>query len=303
MPRNGSGTYILPESAFVAGTVISSAAVNDDFSDIAIALTGSLARNGEGGMTGQFKAIDGSQTIPSITFENEQNTGICRFSTNAMGFIVNGVLVGSVTPNGVNGQMPKGAILDFPGGVVPPGWLLCYGQNVSRTAFNFLFAVIGTIYGSGDGSTTFGIPDLRGRTVVGKDDMGGVASGRITSTFFGSLPTTLGNPGGAQAIGLTIFNIPQFTPAGSIVGGSINVTDANNYLVNGTAAQTIVNGTLGSGGFGWSNAPSVLHGLSLSGSLTGASFSGTPFGQPSPSGFSVIQPSLILNKIIFWGGG
>lgn len=56
---------------------------------------------------------------------------------------------------------PIGSYIPFGGTVIPTGWLLCNGQAVSRTDYADLFAVIGTAYGSGDGSTTFNIPDLR----------------------------------------------------------------------------------------------------------------------------------------------
>lgn len=75
-----------------------------------------------------------------------------------------------------NQQIPAGAIMDFAGGTVPAGWLLCYGQAVSRTTYSRLFTLFGTFYGAGDGSTTFNIPDLRGRVTAGVDAMGGAAA-------------------------------------------------------------------------------------------------------------------------------
>ena len=51
----------------------------------------------------------------------------------------------------------------------PAGWLLCQGQTVSRAAYARLFAAIGVQYGAGDGTTTFRLPDGRGRTLVGQD--------------------------------------------------------------------------------------------------------------------------------------
>ena len=62
------------------------------------------------------------------------------------------------------------------------GWLLCNGQVVSRTTYAALFAVIGTTYGAGDGSTTFGVPDLRGEFLRGLDLGRGVDSGRVLGT-------------------------------------------------------------------------------------------------------------------------
>jgi len=52
-------------------------------------------------------------------------------------------------------------------GTAPTGWLLCNGDAVSRTTYADLFAVIGTTYGSGNGSTTFNVPDFRGRVPAG----------------------------------------------------------------------------------------------------------------------------------------
>ena len=65
--------------------------------------------------------------------------------------------------------MPVGCVIPFAGAAAPTGWLLCQGQAVSRTTYAQLFSVIGTTYGSGDGSTTFNLPDMRGRVAVGSD--------------------------------------------------------------------------------------------------------------------------------------
>ncbi len=62
---------------------------------------------------------------------------------------------------------PLGTINAYGGATAPDGWLLCQGQAVSRTDYANLFAVIGTAFGSGDGSTTFNIPDLREATTKG----------------------------------------------------------------------------------------------------------------------------------------
>jgi microcystin-dependent protein len=63
--------------------------------------------------------------------------------------------------------MPVGAVLPYAGTGVPSGWLLCDGSPVSRSTYATLFGVIGVQYGAGNGSTTFNLPDLRGRVVVG----------------------------------------------------------------------------------------------------------------------------------------
>lgn len=62
-----------------------------------------------------------------------------------------------------------GLIQPYGGGSIPSGWLLCDGTAVPRAAYPELFAVIGTSWGAGDGSTTFNLPNLKGRTVIGRD--------------------------------------------------------------------------------------------------------------------------------------
>ena len=64
---------------------------------------------------------------------------------------------------------PVGILVAFAGATAPAGWLLCDGAAVSRTTYAGLFAVIGTAYGAGNGSSTFNVPDLRGRIPVGRD--------------------------------------------------------------------------------------------------------------------------------------
>ena len=77
------------------------------------------------------------------------------------------------TFTGSGGDTPTGVMLPYGGTSAPSGWLLCQGQAVSRTTYSDLYAVIGTAFGAGDGSTTFNLPDLRGRIPVGLDSTDG----------------------------------------------------------------------------------------------------------------------------------
>lgn len=77
-----------------------------------------------------------------------------------------------------NKLTPPGTVSAFAGSSVPFGWLLCNGAAVSRTLYRELFLAISTTYGTGDGSTTFNLPDLRGEFVRGLDAGRGVDSGR-----------------------------------------------------------------------------------------------------------------------------
>lgn len=99
--------------------------------------------------------------------------------------------------------VPSGAVSPYAGTAEPTGWLFCYGQAISRTTYAALFAAIGTTYGVGDGSTTFNLPDLRGRVVAGQDDMGGTSANRLTNQTGGLNGDTLGATGGSETHTLT----------------------------------------------------------------------------------------------------
>jgi len=72
-----------------------------------------------------------------------------------------------IAPKALVDDSLVGCILTYAGSTAPTGWLLCQGQAISRTTYADLYALCGTTYGVGDGSTTFNLPDLRGRVVVG----------------------------------------------------------------------------------------------------------------------------------------
>jgi microcystin-dependent protein len=93
--------------------------------------------------------------------------------------------------------VPTATITPYAGSSAPTGWLLCYGQAISRSTYAGLYAVVGDTYGSGDGSTTFNLPDLRGRTPAGLDNLGGSDAGRL------DWANTLGTTGGTQTHTLT----------------------------------------------------------------------------------------------------
>lgn len=91
MPRNSSGTYTLPEASFVPDTVIESAPMNSNLSDIATALTQSLAITGVSTMVGPLLAADGTLAAPSITFDSDQGSGLYLIGVGNVGFAISGV--------------------------------------------------------------------------------------------------------------------------------------------------------------------------------------------------------------------
>lgn len=115
-------------------------------------------------------------------------------------------------------DMP-GTVKDFAGTVAPAGYLFCYGQAISRSTYADLFAAISTSYGVGDGSTTFNLPDARGRVIAGKDNMGGTSANRLTnpaSTIGGLDGDVLGGTGGAET---HVITIPQLATHNHSFGG------------------------------------------------------------------------------------
>ena len=76
---------------------------------------------------------------------------------------------------------PLGTINAFGGSVAPDGWLMCQGQAVSRTTYADLFAVIGTAFGAGDGSTTFNVPDFRESVPKGAGLTGKIVGAHVST--------------------------------------------------------------------------------------------------------------------------
>jgi hypothetical protein len=90
MPRNGSGTMSVSNS-FTSGATISSTAMNANFTDFASEVTGSLPRDGQAAMTGQFKSASGSVTAPGVTFSADLDCGFYRIGADNIGFSIGGV--------------------------------------------------------------------------------------------------------------------------------------------------------------------------------------------------------------------
>lgn len=188
--------------------------------------------------------------------------------------------------------VPIGAMMPWTGDTAPLGWLLCYGQALSRTTYSALFAVEGIAFGPGDGSSTFNLPDLRGRLPVGKDDMGGSPANRVTDAVSGVDAVTLGATGGDQ-------NAQEDTLSASTTLNIALTDNGHGHVVpgayNGAGA---VGGPQNSGG-GWatnSNTSNTAYtGITISSSAsTTVTSSLTGASQNMP-------PVQVTNWIIFTG--
>jgi microcystin-dependent protein len=116
---------------------------------------------------------------------------------------------------------PIGHVAAYAGNVVPLGYLECNGAAVSRTTYVNLFGVCGILYGAGDSSTTFNLPDLRGYFVRGWDDGAGVDVGRALGSYQADLVGPITDPGHTHTdAGHDHSVLPTNSVAGLTVGAS-----------------------------------------------------------------------------------
>jgi microcystin-dependent protein len=225
-------------------------------------------------------------------------------------------VTGTMTNNGyAGGLVPPGFIGPYAGTTAPTGWLLTYGQTVSRTTYAGLYTVIGTAYGAGDGSTTFNLPDLRGRAPFGKDDMGGTAANRITNAVSGFVATTLGAVGGDQNVGAHGHGVtdPSHTHTVTDPGHvhTASVSDPGHLH----SAPTPLNLNVGGGGLylGMDSTSFGFRGYTTSGNVTGigvniaskvtgitnvTNTTGLTVNTGGTGASANIPPAIILNYII-----
>ena len=177
--------------------------------------------------------------------------------------------------------IPIGGVIDYTGTTAPnSAFVLPYGQAISRTTYATYFTLVSTTYGVGDGSTTFNVPDLRGRVSAGKDDMGGSSANRLTDADDGVNGDTLGDTGGGETQTLVNGNLPAYTPSGTIITS-----------LSSPASATV-----------WSSGAGVLvisagSQYSVTAMTASSAFTGTAQGGTSTA-FGVVQPTIILSKLL-----
>ena len=151
-----------------------------------------------------------------------EDAGISIFDQNNKYAPISANLVSQSTIQGTDTDVapliPAGSIIGWTSGTAPAGWLICDGSAISRTTYAALFALIGTDYGVGDGSTTFNIPNLAGRTLVGDGaniGIGGTSTNELAvglkaTTDSGSASISTGSvtvsTGAKDAGGITVIN-------------------------------------------------------------------------------------------------
>lgn len=215
-------------------------------------------------------------------------------------------VVSSLIVIGQEGAIPSGAVLDWPLSVLPTGWIWGDGSVLlSDTPHQALrTALINDGFPHGqDGSGNPKIPDARGRTTAGKDNMGGTAAGRLTSAGAGIDGATLGASGGAEAHTLT--GAQSGTPAHSHTASS---THSLSTTADGSHSHSMplwpgtdqgspgpsYGGSSSNGKIVTDPAGAHTHGVSGSITTTVNAVSAANASQAHPNA----QPTLVLNKII-----
>lgn len=175
------------------------------------------------------------------------------------------------------GRPAPGTIEYYGGTTIPVGAFELYASTPSRTVYQDLFAAIGTTYGTGDGSTTFTLPDCRGRAVAGEDDMGGSSANRLTAATDSLNGDTLGATGGLETQTLAA------TESGAVAhthNTTINYIDNVNLSGGGTRRVLLGNAT---------GADGTIAVASAANSAAAAA-----------SAVSIVQPTIIFKCIIWY---
>lgn len=180
-------------------------------------------------------------------------------------------------------SVPVGGMIDYTASTAPnSAFVLPYGQAISRTTYSAYFALVSTTYGTGDGATTFNVPDLRGRVIAGKDDMGGSAASRLTSSYFGGTATNLGAVGGSESHTLTTAQLAAHSHGVTDPGHTHLVNPLNPSVMSGAGSNTF-----GAG----SQQPTTF---TIVANTTGITINNAGSGDAHNN----VPPTIILNKIL-----
>lgn len=175
----------------------------------------------------------------------------------------NATITGTLSVAGTNiTPLPLGVVYAYVGSTVPTTYLECDGSAISRTDYAALFAIIGTSFGTGDGSTTFNLPNMQRRVIVGRGGSG-------TAT----LANTIAATGGEEAHALTSAENGPHTH-------SLTTSNSGGFIVASSAGLTAAN--IGSGAANWGIQTVPIN--------TGSTGSGTAHNN--------IQPSIVMMYII-----
>lgn len=223
-------------NTFVASTAAVASEVNTNFTDLVTFLNNQVIhKDGSKAFTGNMDA--GSNKIVNLSNGTASTDAVNKSQLDAVDANTN----------------PAGAILMYGGAAAPSGWLLCNGSAVSRTTYADLFAVVGTTFGVGDGSTTFNLPNFQDRFPAG---LGADAD---------SFADTLGGTGGSQdAVVVTHTHTDTLTaPAHTHSAGSLSIDSSARF---GSSQGFLGTGSAGTNDFfpNYNNGSFPTYGFTMS---------------------------------------
>ena len=213
--------------------------------------TGSAGATGQNGLNALIKTTSEAAGANCVNGGTMIETGI---DANGNGVLDVGEVVVSATTfvcNGISsgggsGAVPSGSIMAFAGSTIPTGWLICDGSAISRATYTDLFASIAITWGQGDGSSTFNLPDLRGRFLRGVGGAAGNDPDANTRTALNTGGNTGNNVGSYQSDELKAHNHNSFgftyawRTAGALSGYSSgwNTPNATTPTANSGGSET-----------------------------------------------------------------
>ena len=269
----GATTFTLPAGKSALNYADGSDEVHNAFKDFyveTLQTTGAATIGGALTLTSDLSVPNGGTGVSTLTDKGilygQGASAVLATAAGTEGQLLRAGASGVPSFSTVSAVNPAGAIIMYGAATAPTGYLLCNGSNISRSTYADLFSAIGTTYGSGDGSLTFGIPNLQSRFPIGYDGGSSYAlagtGGATTDT-----PTLSGTNAGTA---ITEAQMPSHThdswgntwPSGSWTGGTgttqSSVTQTSGTLTTTSTLRTLATGSGNTHTHTWSGTSTAV---------------------------------------------